>query len=135
MTVPDLAKHLAGLSQVRYMNTYIWHLFFIATDTKTRRFWQILESRLSTYGRLASLGGRLELILSQVQQQKEFSQLRQGPAEPKATYNEEDDDDSDALDDDDDDDEEEDEEDMLNGIEGSDGEYIDEDEGDDEDDL
>jgi U3 small nucleolar RNA-associated protein 5 len=62
ITVPDLSRQLAGLSQ-------------------------LLEQRLSTYSKLASLSGRLELLMSQVSSQKTIGDS--GSMEPLAEYQDE----------------------------------------------
>lgn len=63
ITVPDLSRQLAGLSQ-------------------------LLEQRLSSYSRLSSLSGRLDLLMSQVTNQK-LGDGRESSIKPLAEYQDE----------------------------------------------
>lgn len=64
ITVPDLSRQLAGLSQ-------------------------LLEQRLSSYSRLASLSGRLDLLMSQVTNQKLTNGAQGAGITPLAEYQDE----------------------------------------------
>ena len=61
ITVPDLSQQLAGLSQM-------------------------LEQRLGSYGALAGLGGRLDLLLAQVSNSEVGVGQNQGKAKPTAVF-------------------------------------------------
>jgi len=64
VSIPDLSSQLAGLSQM-------------------------LEQRLSSYSRLTSLNGRLELLMSQLLAKSRFGSSQNDPYVPLHTYVEE----------------------------------------------